>query len=122
MSVSFSVTPSQTPSPSIDIFGAATEETNNRNAAIGGGIAGGLFVVSILGFIAYKAYERKQLRERRLRNQKSSHRNAMNREVYGIKDEVVQPKVVIYKNQGLSRNSAHHNQLAGYQSRNIRNL
>jgi hypothetical protein len=121
-------TPSQTPAPSIDILGAAraaAEETNNRNAAIGGGAAGGLFVAGLLGFIAYKAYERKQLRERRLRKQRSSHRNAMNREVYGIseeKDHAEKPTVVMYQIQGLPRNSARNNQLAGYQSRNTRNL
>jgi len=127
-SLSASPTPSQTPAPSVDILGAAraaAEEANNKNAAIGGGVAGGLFVAGILGFIAYKAYERKQLRERRLRKQRASHRNALNRDVYGISEEkehAEKPTVVMYQIQGLPRNSARHNQLAGYQSRNTRNL
>ena len=128
-SLSASPTPSQTPAPSIDILGAAraaAEEANNKNAAIGGAAAGGLFVTGILGFIAYKAYERKQLRERRLRKQRASHRNALNRDVYGIseeKEDVEKPTVVMYQVQGLpqqQRQNSRRNNLGGYQSR--RNL
>jgi hypothetical protein len=127
-SLSPSSTPSQTPAPSVDIIGAAraaAEEANNKNAAIAGSAVGGLCAAALVGLIAYKVYERKMLRERRLRKHRASLRTAHNRElVYGVSEEKVaeQPTVVMYQIQGLQqqRNSAHRNQLATYQSRNNR--
>ena len=130
-SLSPSATPSQTPAPSVDIIGAAraaAEEANNKNAAIGGGAAGGLCAAALVGFIAYKVYERKMLRERRLRKHRASLRTAQNRDVYGLNehkdDEEQKPTVVMYQVQGLQqqRQSSRRSQLAGYQSRSNRNL
>ena len=132
-SLSSTTTPSQTPAPSVDILAitkAAAQAESNRTAAIAGGVVGGLAFAAILGFTAYKVYERKQLRERRLRKHRASLRTAQNRDVYGLnehKDEAEQqPTVVMYQIQGLpqqqQRQNSRRSQLAGYQSRSNRNL
>jgi hypothetical protein len=130
-SLSSTTTPSQTPAPSVDILGitkAAAEAESKKTGAIAGGAVGGLAFAGILGFIAYKVYERKQQRERRLRKHRASLRTAQNRDVYGLnehKDEAEQPTVVMYQVQGLpqqQRQNSRRSQLAGYQSRSNRNL
>ena len=121
-SLSSSTTPSQTPAPSINILAitrAAAQEESNKNATIAGAAVGGLVFVALLMFTAYKAYERKQLRERRLRKHRASIQANERAGLYGVHDpERREPQTVVYQVQNMPRQN-NRQQLAGYQSRNL---
>jgi len=125
-SISFTSSTTPTPSttetarPSMDI-GAILKAQDERNVPIIGGVVGsiGLIICSICGYILY---QRKLLRERRLRGRMSNRnlerKNVERANVYGVHDENKdKPHIVMYQVTAEEMNNKKINNLKQY-SRN----